>query len=93
MLYVVTTKILRSQIPEDQTAELVQKEMAHARQFIEQKKILAAYRRLGGGGSFFIVDADSNEEVHQIFSSLPLARYLEFEVTPVLLHPLFGGPA
>ena len=93
MLYVVTTKILRAQIPEDQAPELMQKEMAHAQQFIEQKKILAAYRRVGGGGSFFIVDADSNEEVHQIFSSLPLARYLEFDVTPVLLHPLFGGPA
>ena len=51
MLYIVTTKILRSQIPEDRAAELIQKEMAHARQFIEQKKILAAYRRLGGGGS------------------------------------------
>ena len=93
MLYVVTTKILRAQIPEDQAAELIKKETAHGRQLIEQKKILAAYRRVGGGGSFFIVDADSNEEAHQIFSSLPLARYLEFEVTPVLLHPLFGGPA
>ena len=93
MLYVVATKILRALIPEDQAAELVHKEMVHARQFIEQKKILAAYRRVGGGGSFFIVDAESNEEVHQIFSGLPLARYLEFDVTPVLLHPLFGGLA
>ena len=59
MLYVVTTKILRALIPEDQAAELIQKELAHARQFMEQKKILAAYRRVGGGGSFFIVDAES----------------------------------
>ena len=93
MLYVVATTILRALIPEDHAAELVQKETAHARQFIEQKKTLATYRRVGGGGSLFIVDAESNEEVHQIFSGLPLARFLEFDVTPVLLHPLFGGLA
>ena len=93
MLYIVTTKILRAQIPEDRAAELLAKEMAHAREFITQKKILAAYRKVGGSGSFFIVEADSNEEVHRIFTSLPLAKYLEFDVAPIVLHPLFGGPA
>ena len=93
MLYIVTTKIHREAIPADQAAELIAKELAHARLFIEQKKILAAYRKVGGSGSFFIVEADSHEEVHKIFTSLPLAKYLEFDVIPVVLHPLFGGPA
>jgi muconolactone D-isomerase len=93
MLYIVTTKIHREAIPADQAAELAAKERAHAMQFVEQKKILSAYRKIGGSGSFFIVEAGSHEEVHAIFSSLPLAKYLEFDVTPVVMHPLFGGPA
>jgi muconolactone D-isomerase len=93
MLYIVTTKIHREAIPEDRAAELIAKEMAHARELVTQKKFLAAYRRVGGSGSFFIVEADSHEEVHKMFAGLPLAKYLEFDVTPVVLHPLFGGPA
>ena len=93
MLYIVTTKIHREAIPADQAAELIAKEIAHARQFVEQKKFLAAYRKVGGSGSFFIVEADSHEEVHKMFTSLPLVKYLEFDVMPVVLHPLFGGPA
>ena len=93
MRYIVTTKIHREAIPEERAAELLAKEKAHAQQYVEQKKILSAYRKIGGSGSFFIVEADSNEEVHRMFSSLPLAKYLEFEVMPVVLHPLFGGPA
>jgi len=93
MLYIVATKILRAQIPEDRATELFAKETAHARELVTQKKILSAYRKVGGSGSFFIVEADSHEEVHRMFTGLPLAKYLEFEVAPVVLHPLFGGPA
>ena len=93
MLYIVATRIHREAIPADQAAELAAKERAYALQFVEQKKIVSAYRRIGGSGSFFIVEAASHEEVHALFSGLPLAKYLEFEVTPVVLHPLFGGPA
>jgi muconolactone D-isomerase len=93
MLYIVTTKIHREAIPADQAADLIAKEQAHARQYVEQKKFLAGYRKVGGSGSFFIVEADSHEEVHKLLTSLPLAKYLEFDATPVVLHPVFGGPA
>jgi muconolactone D-isomerase len=93
MLYIVTTRIHREAIPADQAADLLAREMAHAHQFVEQKKFLAAYRKVGGSGSFFIVEAASHEEVHKMFTGLPLAKYLEFDVMPVVLHPLFGGPA
>lgn len=93
MLYIVTTKIHREAIPADQTADLIAKEMAHARELVAQKKFQAAYRKVGGSGSFFIVEANSHEEVHKMFTGLPLAKYLEFDVMPVVLHPLFGGPA
>ena len=45
MHYVVATKILRALIPEDQAAELIQKEMTHAQLFIERKPL----RPLFGG--------------------------------------------
>ncbi len=93
MLYMVMTKIHREAIPEDGAPELMRAERAYAQQFVDQKKILSAYRRLGGSGSFFLVDAESNQEVHDIFSGLPLARYLEIDVVPLVVHPLFGGPA
>jgi hypothetical protein len=51
MLYIVTTKIHREAIPAEQAAELIAKELVHARQFGEQKKFLAAYRKVGGSGS------------------------------------------
>ena len=47
MLSVVATKILRALIPEDQVAEPIQQEMAHAQKFTEQKLL----RPLFGGPS------------------------------------------
>ena len=93
MLYMVTTRIHRALIPEDQATDLMAKERTYAGELVKQKKILSAYRKAGGGGSFFLVDAESNEEIHKMFSGLPLAKYLEFDVIPIVLHPLFGGPA
>jgi muconolactone delta-isomerase len=71
---------------------LTTRELAHAGEYVKQKKILDAYMKVGGSGAFFLVDVESNEEVHQLLMSLPAAKYFDFEVTPVVTHPLFGGP-
>jgi muconolactone D-isomerase len=34
-----------------------------------------------------IFDVESNDELHQLLSQLPLFRYMDIDVTPLAMHP------
>ncbi len=77
MLYMVTIKIHWAAVPEDRAAEIIAAEVAHAKDLIVKKKPIAAYRKVGNNSSFWLIDAESNDEVPQILSGLPVRRYLD----------------
>jgi muconolactone D-isomerase len=42
---------------------------------------------VGEYANFSILDVDSNDQLHQLLSGLPLFPYREIEVTPLAVHP------
>ncbi len=48
-----------------------------------ERKILAAGCLVGKRANVFIVEAASNEELHQLLMSLPMFSMLEIDVTPL----------
>ena len=45
------------------------------------------WRIVGEYANFSIFDVDSNDELHDILSGLPLFPYMEIKTTPLARHP------
>jgi len=45
------------------------------------------WRIVGEYANFSIFDVDSNDELHELLSSLPLFPYMKIHVTPLARHP------
>lgn len=78
-------------IPHDLAPELVAdilaKEKAYSQDLQASGKWRHIWRIAGQYSNFSIFDVDSNEELHQLISGLPLFKYMKIEVSPLLRHP------
>jgi muconolactone D-isomerase len=45
------------------------------------------WRVVGKFSNISILDVDSNDELRQLLSSLPLFPYMDIQVTPLVRHP------
>src|SRR5713101_100685 len=45
------------------------------------------WRVVGRYANVSIFDVESNDELHQLLSSLPLSSFLDIRVTPLAIHP------
>lgn len=68
-------------------AELVAREKDYCQQLQRSGKWPHIWRIVGEYANFSVFDVDSNDELHQILSALPLFGYLDIEVTPLAGHP------
>ncbi|WP_338580903.1 muconolactone Delta-isomerase [Pseudomonas sp. MAG733B] len=88
MLFQVTMQI---HIPHDADQEKIRNlsatEMKLAQNLQREGKWLHLWRVAGKWANVSIFDVDSNDELHEILSSLPLFPFMALEVTPLSKHP------
>ena len=71
----------------DALAHLVSREKAYCQQLQRAGKWPHIWRIVGEYANFSIFDVDSNDELHDILSGLPLFPYMDITTTPLAKHP------
>lgn len=72
--------------PEVRT-ELIAREKAYSQELQRSGKWPQIWRIVGEYSNFSIFDVDSNDELHDLISGLPLFPYMDIHVTPLAKHP------
>ena len=88
MLYCVemTVNIPRD-IPLEQVEQIKASEKARAIDIQNSGKWPHLWRVVGKYSNISIFDVESNDELHNLLSSLPLFPYMTIQVTPLAKHP------
>jgi muconolactone D-isomerase len=68
-------------------AELVAREKHYCQRLQRAGKWPHIWRIVGEYANFSIFDVESNDELHDVLSGLPLFAYLDIHVTPLARHP------
>jgi muconolactone D-isomerase len=88
MLYLVRMQVnLPDTMPAERAARLKADEKALALQLQQSGKWRHLWRVVGQYANVSVFDVDSNDELHQILSSLPLYPFMHIDVTPLAQHP------
>lgn len=67
--------------------DLVGREKAYSQELQRNGKWPHIWRVVGEYANYSIVDVDTNDELHQLLSALPLFPYMKIRVTPLATHP------
>jgi len=73
-------------VPADVAAELKQREKEYSQELQRAGKWVELWRIVGEYANYSIFDVESNDELHEILSSLPLYPYMKNTVTPLARH-------
>jgi len=88
VLYLVTMDV---RIPPDADDHVVEQLKAEERQRAQELQRSGEWRHLwrvvGRYANVSIFEVDSHRRLHDILSALPLAPYLDIDVTPLTTHP------
>jgi muconolactone D-isomerase len=88
VLYLVTMEV---RIPPDADQQLVRRLQAQERERSQELQRTGEWRHLwrvvGRYANVSVFDVDSHRRLHEILSTLPLAPYLDIDVTPLTSHP------
>ena len=68
-------------------AQLIAKEKAYSQELQRSGKWRHIWRIAGEYANFSIIDAKDNTELHEILTGLPLFKFMDITVTPLLRHP------
>ena len=68
-------------------ADLVAREKAYAQRLQREGKWPHLWRIAGEYANFSVFDVESNDELHDLLSALPLFPYLDIDVTALARHP------
>ena len=68
-------------------SELIGREKAYSQDLQHKGRWPHIWRIVGEYANYSIFDVDSNDELHQILSALPLFPYMDIHVTPLARHP------
>ncbi|MEV6283996.1 muconolactone Delta-isomerase [Kribbella sp. NPDC051770] len=74
-------------------ADLVAREKARALEIQASGAWPELWRIAGEYANFSIFDVSSNDELHDLLTSLPLFPYMKIRVTPLATHPSKLGAA
>jgi len=67
--------------------EIVAKEKAYSHELQRSGKWPHIWRVVGEYANVSVFDVESNDELHQMLSQLPLFRFMDIHVTPLATHP------
>lgn len=88
MLYLVRMDVkIPHDLPADVAAEIKAREKAYSQQLQHDGRWPHIWRVVGEYANYSIFDVDSNDELHQMLSGLPLFPYMTIRVTPLAQHP------
>ncbi|EXF95954.1 muconolactone delta-isomerase [Pseudomonas fluorescens HK44] len=88
MLYHVKMDVnIPRDIPADTVEAIKIAEKKRATELQEAGKWPHLWRIVGQYSNISILDVASNDELHQLLSSLPLFPYMTIQVTPLAKHP------
>lgn len=79
--------IIPHDLDPERVADILAKEKAYSQDLQASGKWRHIWRIAGQYSNFSIFDVESNEELHQLISGLPLFKYMKIEVSPLLRHP------
>lgn len=78
---------LPPELDPQQRAALLAREKDYSQQLQRAGKWPHLWRIVGEYANFSVFDVESNDELHQLLSGLPLFAYLSIHVTPLATHP------
>jgi muconolactone D-isomerase len=88
MLFHVRMKVrLPHGLAPDVWAETVAREKAYSQELQRAGKWPHLWRVAGEYSNVSIFDVDSNDELHELISGLPLFPYMDITVLPLAAHP------
>jgi muconolactone D-isomerase len=71
----------------DTRKQIVAREKTYSQQLQRVGKWPHIWRIVGEYSNFSIFDVESNDELHELLSALPLYPYMDIHVTPLAKHP------
>ena len=74
-------------LPQDEVQRIVAKEKAYSQVLQRTGKWPHLWRVVGEYANYSIFEAESNDELHDMLSQLPLFPYMTIKVTPLAKHP------
>lgn len=75
------------EMPADTANEIKAREKAYSQALQRSGKWRHIWRLAGEYANFSVFDVDSNAELHEILTGLPLFPYMTISVTPLCRHP------
>ncbi|WVT76210.1 muconolactone Delta-isomerase (plasmid) [Sinorhizobium chiapasense] len=73
--------------PAEQAAEIIAREKAYSQELQRNGKWRHIWRIAGEYANYSVFDVKDNAELHEVLSGLPLFKFMEIAVTPLLRHP------
>jgi muconolactone D-isomerase len=74
-------------MPTDIANEIKTREKAYSQELQRSGKWRHIWRLAGEYANFSVFDVDSNAQLHEILTGLPLFPYMTISVTPLCRHP------
>ncbi|MBP1871731.1 muconolactone D-isomerase [Ensifer adhaerens] len=74
-------------LPQAEAAEIIAREKAYSQDLQNSGKWRHIWRIAGQYANYSVFDVKDNAELHEILSGLPLFKFMEIEVTPLVRHP------
>ena len=74
-------------MPADVANEIKTREKAYSQELQRSGKWRHIWRVVGEYANYSIFDVDSNEELHELLTGLPLFPYMHIEVIALCRHP------
>ncbi|MDR6416444.1 muconolactone Delta-isomerase [Pseudarthrobacter sulfonivorans] len=88
MLFLVRMDVnLPADMPSEEAAAIKAVEKAYSQDLQQQGKWRHIWRVVGEYSNYSVFDAESNDELHNMLSGLPLFPYMAISVTPLAKHP------
>ena len=88
MLYLVHMIVdIPDSLPAEEAARIKAEEKDYSQDLQRSGKWPHIWRVVGQYANYSVFDVESNEELHNLLSALPLFPYMQISVTPLATHP------
>lgn len=88
MLYLVHMIVnIPRDLPKEEAQKIIADEKAYSQDLQRAGKWVHLWRITGEYANYSVFDVESNDELHDILSKLPLFPFMEIKVTPLAKHP------
>jgi muconolactone D-isomerase len=88
MLFLVHMQVnLPHDLAPDKANDIKAREKAYAQELQRQGKWQHLWRIVGEYANYSVFDVQSNDELQDLLSNLPLFPYMKIQVTPLAKHP------